>query len=106
MLPKLVAVLVRFRLVTGMVMVVGTMVSSVHVVVDVTISAMGMVVQVLMDVFVTVGVCMFVRVDRVPVGMLMAVGMGVLVSMQVSMLMLTLHLRPPFIEVLGPSWAY
>ena len=71
----------RFIFMTWMVMLMGTMLTRVLVVMHMGISGVGMLVGVCMEMFMYMGVGVLVGVDLIPMGVFMAVHVGVLMGM-------------------------
>jgi hypothetical protein len=74
-------VLVHFSFMTWMVMLMGTMLARVLVVMHMGICGVGMLVGMFMHVVMYMGVGMLVGVDLIPMGVFMAVHVGVLMGM-------------------------
>lgn len=99
-------VIVRFSFMNWMFVVMRSMLTCVLVVMNVGISAMGMLVQVFMNMLMGVAVRMLVRVRQVPMWVLMGMHVCVFMGMQVLVFMFTFHFLPSFrLPSLQPSLA-
>jgi hypothetical protein len=79
-------------------MVMGPMVSGVIVVVHMLVSSVGVLVGMFMLVLMAMEMFVFVGVDFLPVPMFLGVDMGVLVGMPVLVFMGAFHIKPSFVD--------
>jgi hypothetical protein len=84
---------VHLSLMGRMFMLMGAMLAGVVMIMHMRILGVAVLVRMFMDVFVNMSVSVFVGVDRAPVSVLMAVSMGMLMGMQMTVFMFADHKR-------------
>jgi hypothetical protein len=92
---------VKLRLMAGVVVIMGPMVSSVLMIMHVGAAAMRVLVEMFMQMLMRVAMGVFMAVFHLPVGMLVGVHMSVLVPVQMFVFVFSFHDSSPFHQVVG-----